>query len=483
MPTLRDWLNSAGASRVAPQSSNPSLEEKDIRALLGGDQGAPYIVKKQPTAKPIPGSTGEKNAALRTSDDQYAIALGRERSRIDNEAAAFKQNQVAKRAELQKALDAATAERTKAEEAINAELLALKPFMQSLQPQIHNSVKAGAQYDALMQRANLLNQGLKNLDETYIAGPKSALTDFETNAQAQYDQQFGPMEQNYKDAVTAATTLRDNGKKQAEYDTVYKTARSAYDNAVTQHDKDLAAYQMYVAQKGQYAQDSANRQADIDAGRYAVNPYQFMAQGAGINEINALRDQVNAGNLRPNMRVPDAEVAPTEVKDPGAFASDKPVHQKVDAPKLSDSTKTILGYKDPAAVADDAPLPVASTAEVDTSSVKPGYTSPEDKNAPKADTTPRDSSGNVVVNQPTGAATLQATPTTANTATQSTPQTQTAAQAATPAPALAPQASGSVAGQGTSTGQQATQPGPKPEDKPAPFTPDETKKEEQDSVF
>jgi hypothetical protein len=435
-----------------------------------------------------PGSITAKNQALANPEDQYAIALGKERTRIDTEKAALKQKQATQRVALQQALDAATAQRTKAESDINAELLALKPMMQSLQPQIQNSAQASASYDALMQRAKLLQQGLQNLDATYTAGPKAALTDFDASSQAEYDKTIAPMEQNYSDAVTTAQTLRDNSKQQSQYDKDYATARTAYDNAVTQHDKDLAAFQMYTAKKGMYDQDSANRQADIDAGRYAVNPYQFLAQGASLDEINKLRDQVNAGNLRPNMRVPDAEVAPDEVKDPGQFdTSTAPTHQQVAAPTVTAPVAQILGYKAPAPPKADDPLPVASTAATDTSSVQPGYTSPTDKNAPKTDDKPKDASGNPVINQPAqpqGAATLQTTSTTANTSTQSTPQTQTAAQAATPAPALAPQASGAVGGQSNSTGQNKTTPSATPvEDKPAPFTPDEKKKDEQDGVF
>jgi hypothetical protein len=474
MASFRDLLNGAGAFRVAPQSSNSSLEEKDIRALLG-DQGVPYIVKKQPITKPLPGSIGEKNAGLHTADDQYAVALGRERSRIDNEVGAYREQQKAKRASIAEQAEAARQKYEAAMETAHSQALVSR--------QVNEANGGGWHPDSYYFDQALAAQGVPALTQAYGELSKQ-LTDFDAGFEQSIKDFSAPMEKNYTDAVNAAITLRDNEKKQGEFDAAYKTARSAYENAVTQHDKDLAAYQMYVAQKAQYDQDSANRTADIDAGRYAVNPYQFMAQGAGINEIEKLREQVNAGNLRPNMRVPDAEVAPTEVVDPGTFQGAAPLHQKVEAPKFSESTNTILGYKPPAPVADDAPLPVASTAQTDTSSVKPGYTSPEDKNAPKTDTAPKDSSGNVIVNQPTGAATLQETSTTANTATQSTPQTQTAAQAATPAPALAPQASGSVGGQGNSTGQdKTTQPEPKPEDKPAPFTPDEDKKEEQDSVF
>jgi hypothetical protein len=204
-----------------------------------------------------------------------------------------------------------------------------------------------------------------------------------------------------------------------------------------------------------------------------------MAQGAGINEIDELRKQVNAGNLRPNMRVPDAEVAPTEVKDPGEFKTAEPVHEHVEAPKFSTEVSGILGYKDPTPAPADAPVAKASTAPIDTSSVKSEYVSPADKN--KKPEPEKDANGNPIA----GAGTLQQTSTTANTSTQSTPQTQTAAQAATPAPALAPQPTGSTGGQTNATGQDKTAPvtPPPAEEKPAPFTPDEKTKEEQDSVF
>lgn len=478
--SFRDLLNSAGARQVRPQGPNTAqpvtLTPTDTRALLGVDPATPYIVKKQPIAKPRPGSDADRATGMQTPDDQYAVALGRERSRIDNEKAAFIEKQKSKRTELATQAEAARQKYEAAMETAHSQALVSR--------QVNESNGGAWHPDSYYFEQALAAQNVPALTQAYGELSKQ-LTDFDSG----YDQSLtdftSPMEKNYTDAVNAAITLRDNAKKQGEFDTAYKTARTAYDNAVTQHDKDLAAYQMYVAQKGRYDQDTANRQADIDAGRYAVNPYQFMAQGANINEINALRDQVNAGNLRPNMRVPDAEVAPTEVKDPGTFdASTAPVHQRVEAPKFSTEVNTILGYKDPAPVAADAPLPKASTAQTDTSSVKPEYVSPADK-AKKPDPE-KDASGNPVpAPAPAPTNTLQQTSTTANTATQSTPQTQTAAQAATPAPAIAPQASGSVGGQGNSTGQNKTDQTvtPPAQDKPAPFTPDEKKKEEQDSVF
>jgi hypothetical protein len=424
----------------------------------------------------VPGSIAAKTAALNTPDDQYAIALGRERTRIDTEKAAMEQKLHSQIDALQQQLADADAKRVTAQNAYDAQVILDKT--KAANPAWRNASVSPETSAAITQA--------KNEADAAYAAVRSQLEHFDYDGQlAAY---IDPMEKNYSDAVTTAQTLRDNSKQQGQYDKDYATARTAYDNAVTQHDKDLAAFQMYTAKKGMYDQDSANRQADIDAGRYAVNPYQFLAQGASLDEINKLRDQVNAGNLRPNMRVPDAEVAPDEVKDPGQFdTSTAPTHQQVAAPTVTAPVAQILGYKAPAPPKADDPLPVASTAATDTSSVQPGYTSPTDKNAPKTDDKPKDASGNPVINQPAqpqGAATLQTTSTTANTSTQSTPQTQTAAQAATPAPALAPQASGAVGGQSNSTGQNKTTPSATPvEDKPAPFTPDEKKKDEQDGVF
>jgi hypothetical protein len=444
----------------------------------------PLIVKREA----LTGPNVLKDQALRAGGgDQYAIALGRERTRIDAEAHALKQKQDAKRTELQKGLDAATAAREQAREDINAELLALKPIMQGLQPQIQKSAAAKDQYDALMARANLLNQGIKNLDATYTAGAQSALDDFNSGAQAEYDKIIGPQEKNYTDATNLAITLRDNTKKQGEFDKAYNAARSEYENAVTQHDKDYAAFKMYQAKKAMYDQDTANRQADINAGRYAVNPYQFMAQGADLNEINALREQVNAGNLRPNMRVPDAEVAPDEVKDPGNFAGTAPVHQYVEAPKPENQAAAgILGWTAPEPPKADAPLPQASTADVDTSSVHSDYVSPADKAKPPE--TEKDASGNPVIkpgsaaaNPPPGPSnTLQQTAT----GSQAQPNQQTAQQAATPAPALPAQPTGSTGGQTANTGQTQTNTptAPTQPEKPKPFTED-VQKEDPDHVW
>src|SRR5207344_1484324 len=171
---LMDLVRGAGASLNygRPSGSNVSagFTPNQLNALLGNDVPDPFIVK----AQPLSGPNVAKNQAIR-GGDQYEIALGRELARINGEKTALKAKQDAKRAEFQKALDTAEAERAKAEENINAELLTLKPIMEALQPQSQKSAAAGAQYDALMARANLLNQGLKNLDATYTAGAQSAL--------------------------------------------------------------------------------------------------------------------------------------------------------------------------------------------------------------------------------------------------------------------------------------------------------------------
>jgi len=295
-----------------------------------------------------------------------------------------------------------------------------------------------------------------------------------------------PLKDKYGVALSTAEKLRAQARDQAKADADYKTASSMYDNAVTQHDKDYAAFKMYQAKKAMYDQDTANRQADIDAGRYAVNPYQFMAQGANLNEINALREQVNAGNLRPNMRVPDAEVAPTEVKDPGEFARDKPQHVRVAAPEVDDDIATILGYEKPGTQNVDPTLKTANTGPIDTSSVHSDYVSPADKAKPPEPE--KDANGNPVIkpgsaaaNPPPGPSnTLQQTAT----GSQAQPNQQTAQQAATPAPAMPAQPTGSTGGQTANTGQEQTNTptAPTQPEKPKPFTED-VQKEDPDHVW
>jgi hypothetical protein len=255
---LRDLLNSAGATRVAPQSTNSSLETKDINALLGNKLANPFIVKKQPTT-----SLNPKVNALKTPDDQYAIALGRERSRIDNEKAHFTEQQKAKRAELAAQAEAARQKYEAAMETAHSQALVSRQVAE----------KNGAPWlpDSYYFEKALAAQNVPALTQTYGELSKQ-LGDFDTNFDQSITDFTAPMEKNYSDAVNAAVTIRDNTKKQSQFDDAYKAARSEYDNAVTQHDKDYAAYKMYQAKKSMYDQDSANRQADIDAGRYAVNP-------------------------------------------------------------------------------------------------------------------------------------------------------------------------------------------------------------------
>jgi len=439
------------------------LTAKDIRALTGAPE--PIIVPKYLAPAGVAGSKEALADAFVDKGDKYAIALGRERTRIDKEKEAYKAAQLKKRGELETQAAAAR----KAYEAAKEKLSSIK-IMNAGQGTV------GGLYGQISVNQASTDAAKKAVNDALAAltSVRQQVVDFDTNYQTGFDEYFAPMEKNYQDATKFAIGIRDSTKKQSEYDTAYEKARQAYDNAVTQHDKDRAAYDMYKAQKDRYDQDSADRQADINAGRYAVNPYQFLAQGAGINEIDELRKQVNAGNLRPNMRVPDAFVAPKEVKDPGDFKTAAPVRERVKGPEGSDDVKKILGYTDPEPPKADAPLRQVSTEETDVSSVKDGYQSPaEKKQKPEPE---KDASGNPVIQ---GAGTLQQTA-----GATPAPTQQTAAQAATPAPALPAQPTGSVGGQASSTGQEAVAPEQvKPEEKPAPFTPDEEEKEKQDSVF
>jgi hypothetical protein len=445
-----------------------ALSPTEINSLLG--KPAPLIVPKQfpglPSVPLKPG-TALARGIEKTPDDAYAIALGKERARIDNEKRAWTEKQATDRAALAKQNETASTEWQAALTALNE----IKNIMAGAassggawRPAHGNLEEAQARADAAEAALTAGTNQLKEFDATY---------DARTNAY------LGPMETNYKDAVGLATTLRDNTKKQTENDAAYARAREAYESAVTQHDKDRAAYDMYKAQKGQYDQDSLNRQADIDAGRYAVNPYAFMAQGAKLNEIEELRKQVNGGNLRPNMRVPDELVAPTEVKDPGEWKTGEPVHERVQGPQgYNLAAGDILGYKAPTEKpADDPALAHVSTEKTDTTSVAPGYTAPADK--AKKPEPEKDPSGNPVVPPTTN--NLQATAATAPAA----PTQQTAEQAATPAPKLPEQPSGTVGGQGASTGQAPVEDPAQPpkEEKPKPFSEDNKEQDEDKNVW
>lgn len=491
MVTLLEKLRQAGGGLVTPQETVlpgrqavTSLTPEQQAALLGKPTTDPLIV-------PYGGAVSKTKQTFGTADDKYAQALGKERLRIDNEKRAYKEQQTTARATLAAQVAAAEQAYLKALDADKQNTILMRGVT-ALNHKVDDTGTSPWQPDARFaaQDSDAAKQAAASLGTL-----NQQLHDFDTNYDSNMEKYFAPMEKNYTDAVTLATGIRDYTKQQGGYDADYAKASAAYDSAVTQHDKDRAAYDMYVAQKGQYDQDTANRQADLEAGRYAVNPYLFMAQGASLPEINALRDQVNSGNLRPNMRVPDAETAPTEVTDPGAFVDDKPVHAQAAAPvPASADAAKILNWTAPAAAAPDAALPEVSTTKTDVSSVTPGYTQPAvnpDKVAPKTDTTnttatsPNGTTTNTGTNTPAPATnTLQTTAQNAsNTSTQTTPA-QTAATAAAPAAALPEQTSGTVTGQSNSTGQAPNStPAVKPEDKPEPFTPKADEKDDDANVW
>jgi hypothetical protein len=449
------------------------LTPREIETLLGKPK--PLDPVRDPGPKPLPNSPRAKAEALLPRDQQYAIAIARERARIDTEKQHFAQQQDAKRGELETAAKAASDALFAAEEAYNQQQIlaaqaAANPKWRNSIASPETTAKINAAYEAA--KAGYAQAG-------------TALQTFRDN----YDQSIidfaAPMEKTFLEATTLAQQLRDNGVKQAEFDAAFKDASSRYANAVTQQEKDQAAYDMYVAKKNMYDSDSANRQADIDAGRYAVNPYQFMAQGATLGEINDLRTKVNAGNLRPDMRVPDALVAPEEVKDPGDFKEVAPVHERVKDPTASAEAAAILGWKapDPASIPADPEAPKVSSAETDTSSVVSGYKAPtpEDKVKGTGEAAAPAAPANNTSNEPEGAANLQQTSSASGSAntTQTSATQAPSAVAAAPAPALPAQPTGAVAGQANTTGQATTTPPPPVEEKPKPFAEDDgTKKED-----
>lgn len=473
MAGLNDLLRENGiatpAGGVSPGVSQ--LTQADLNVLLGRPTSKPVIVPGYlpTTTKQTP--TGALVSATLNQDDQYGIALGKERTRMQQAREAYLAEQSHTRDKLATTAGDLAKQAAAAQEAFNAQWIIYQQFanagkLAQWRPSVDiNELRS--KYEALKAQADAAYKAVQDFDGSYAANLEKFMS---------------PMQKNYDDAVALAQTLRDNKTQQGKYDEAYARARAAYESAVTQHDKDQAAYDMYLAQKRQYDDDAAQRQADIAAGRYAVNPYLFMAQGASLDEIAKLKEQMDAGNLRPNMRVPDAPVAPTEVKDPGQFALTAPVHERVTGPQITNTAAAdILGYKAPAAPAADAALPTVKTEPTDTSSVTSNYSTPEvtpDKPAPKVDTTPRDSSGNVDTTKVQGAGTLQQTATTVAQPTQ-----QTATQQAEPAPALPAQTSGAVSGQENNTGQEEQTPPPVTQEKPAPFTADEEKKDEQDNVW
>lgn len=439
----------------------------------------------------------------------YEQKLAQEYARIEAEKKKFKDQQAAKRKELQANLDRdqqlweeasrAMAEQEiikrnasqsdavwvqKVQEAQQRLANARGPEAQALARQVLASVeqqRAQAQtagwtlaqrnaYEAAKYKYTEAQQRLNT--------SRPALQQFDASAEQAYNDFAAPLDQRFEKLSGGATAINEYNSARNAADAAYEEARKKYEAAVTQHDKDRAKYEMYLAQKKQYEADSAQRQADIDAGRYAVNPYLFMAQGANLNEIEELRKQMNEGNLRPNMRVPHEFVAPEEVKDPGEFNMAMPEREVVAGPEIDSDVAEFYDYQLPEQE-EAAPLPTVSTEKTDTSSVTSNYTSPEttpdkpteEEKKVKPQQAPPPTTNTLQQTSSQSAQPTQATP-------QSPPQQQPSVAATNPDTTLPEQESGTVSGQQSQGGQQP-QAQPEPEGEAKVFKPGEEEDEEQ----
>jgi hypothetical protein len=117
----------------------------------------------------------------------------------------------------------------------------------------------------------------------------------------------------YQQAVGSVHRMKQIETGNADLDSQNATAKDKYGQQLADYDDSVKSYQDYQKQKTDYDQAAAQREADIAAGKYNVDPYRFIHQGASLPEILELRKQLNSGVAKPLMRVPTAPTAPTAV--------------------------------------------------------------------------------------------------------------------------------------------------------------------------
>jgi len=283
-------------------------------------------------------------------------------------------------------------------------------------------------------------------------------------------------------ARNTADALRSHAARQNAIDNTNRTLAEKYNSQVDPYNAGVDAYGRYLNDQATWQKDADQQQADIDAGKYRVDPFSYLHGQHSLPEIEELRKQINAGNMRPNMGVPALRAAPTVVQRPGE-APTRPDLQADDPDvQMSSEIANILGYKAPTknSVTLKEAKPVAEAPQ-------PVVTQPKPAN-PEAPAKPLVNPN--TVNQAGGNPPPPSKPATQQT-TQSSPLTtqQTSAQSQTaPAPAqpvnvstsLPQQTAGSVAGQApaaSSNNSEGTKPQATPDAlaNPAPFKdPDKT---------
>lgn len=269
--------------------------------------------------------------------------------------------------------------------------------------------------------------------------------------------------------------------------------KSAYEQKIKAFEEAAKGYQGYLGEKAAYEQAAAQREADLAAGKYDVDPYGFIERGASLPEILELRKQLNEGKKRPTMRVPVAPTAPKEVRDPGMRPEEAAYIEQATLKPIADDIGKLLGYKAP----EPAKSPIKNAQKFDTKTPPPDpvvqATTPPPA-APVVEAKPVDAP-KPVTPEPTkpieeAKPVAQQPMTTQMTSDQSTQTNQQPIVTPQPkvepinkATSLAQQTEGTVSGQGSSSTTKK-EPAATPQNlvKPKPFTPAD-KLEEEDNLW
>lgn len=291
----------------------------------------------------------------------------------------------------------------------------------------------------------------------------------------------------YYDRVAATVqALREHAVQQKAIDAENARRAAAYQSQVDPYNQGVGAYDKYVSDQTAWQKDADQLNADIAAGKYAVDPFAFLHGQHSVPEIEELRKQINAGNMRPNMGVPTLRAAPTAVTRPGEAPTAPQLKDNAPDVHVDDDVAKTLGYHATA----PKPITLAQVTKTPVSEA-PQPTTPVKAANPEAKAKPLTNPGTVdqSVQQPPKVATQQTAQSSPLT-TQSTSQTQNAptpAAPVNPSASLPPQTAGSVAGQAPANSSDNSE-GSKPQAtpnalaNPAPFK-DPDKDEDKDKKW
>ena len=243
------------------------------------------------------------------------------------------------------------------------------------------AVQAIQQVGQYQQTQQMIAANAQAQAEAQAAAQKAAYDQQNAIVQAQIQAQYAAQE------AAAQREAQQRAETNAQLIAAYEAQRAAVEQANAQQQaawqERYDAYQASVAAYNKWVEDTkaaqefnTQRQTDLDAGKYNINPYLAMISNAGdytLEEQASIREQLDAGNKRPIIRAPEERAitdAPTLLSDPGYAPT----------PMMLPTAPALLGgatYSQSAApsfaMPEYNPTPVAQytpTAQIDTSNLQ-----------------------------------------------------------------------------------------------------------------